>query len=81
MEIGKCHGVRHVVTAQNVTDGEVQFNAEFSSPLGAIVVVRTAAGALKAWDGIVTPEAGKVTIDNSGGVDWAATDTIDVIWF
>lgn len=81
MEIGKCHGLRHIATAGNVSDGSISFNADFSAPLGAIVVVRTAAGVLKAWDGVITIVGGKVNVDNGGGVDWAATDTLDVIFF
>jgi len=81
MEIGKCHGARHVVTAQNVTDTEISFNTDFSAPLGAIVVVRSAAGALIAWDGLIVIANSKVTIGNTGGVDWADTDTVDIIFF
>lgn len=82
MQIGKCHGARHVASAADVVAGTIKFNTDFSAPLGAIVVVRTAAGALKAWDGaIIIGTSGRVSIDNAGGVDWADTDTIDIIWF
>jgi hypothetical protein len=82
MQIGKCHGVRHTVSAGDVAAGVVQFNTDFSAPLGAIVVVRTAAGALVAWDGaIVIGNSGRVNVDNTGATDFAATDTLDVIWF
>ena len=81
MEIGKCHGSRYVVTAADVVAGDISFNADYSAPLGAIVVVRSSAGALKAWDGAIVTTPGKVTIDNAGGVDWAEDDTIDIIFF
>ena len=82
MQIGKCHGARHTASAADVAAGNVKFNADFSAPLGAIVVVRSAAGALKAWDGaIIIGTSGRVTVDNSGAVDFADTDTIDIIYF
>jgi len=82
MEIGKCHGVRHVATAADVAAGVITLNADFSAPLGAIVVVRSAAGVLKAWDGaIVIGSSGRVNIDNTGAVDFADTDTVDVVYF
>jgi hypothetical protein len=82
MQVGKCHGVRHTVTAADVAAGKVILNADFSAPLGAIVVVRTAAGALVAWDGaIVIGTSGRVNIDNTGAVDFADTDTLDVVYY
>ena len=81
MEMGKCLGARHVATAQNVTDGVIAFNTDSSAALGALVTVRTAAGVLKAWDGVITVGTDVVSVDNAGGVDWIATDTIDIVIF
>lgn len=81
MEMGKCLGIRHAVIPANVTAGLVGFNTDSSAALGAIVVVRTAAGVLKAWDGVIVVGTDRITVDNSGSVDWADTDTIDIVIF
>lgn len=81
MEIGKCHGARHLVTAADVTAGVVKFTTDFSAPLGAIVAVRDAAGAVKLWGGVITIVNGQVGVLNNGSVDFADTDKIDIIWF
>jgi len=81
MEMGKCLGLRHVVTAGNVSDAVIAFNTDSSAATGALVTVRTAAGVLVAWDGVITVGSDVVSIDNTGGVDWAATDTIDIVIF
>ncbi len=76
----KAKGLSHVVTGQNVTDGSIDmYVGHIDGPTTAIVQVRTAAGAAVAWDGVVTVGGGKVTVDNSGATDWAATNVIHVI--
>lgn len=77
----KVKGTRHVVTAADVTATTIDIKV--SDLIGAVqsaqVTVRTAAGVVKAWDGAVALGVdGVVTVDNTGAVDWAATDTIDV---
>jgi len=79
MEMGKCLGIRHTVTAADVTAGSVGFNVDSAQATGALATVRTAAGVLKAWDGLITVTGDLVTVDNTGAVDWVATDTIDVV--
>lgn len=81
MEVGKCLGKRFTVTAADVTAGSLRMVVDSAQLTGAIVVVRDAAGALKAWDGVATVTGDQVVIDNAGAVDWAATDTVDVIAF
>jgi hypothetical protein len=46
-----------------------------------IVQVRTAAGAIKAYDGAITTSGGVIYLDAAGSTDIAATDTITVIAF
>ena len=77
----KVKGMRHVVTAQNVTDGSIAFACPVINPINADVTVKTSAGAAKAWDGAVVVGDGVITVDNSGGTDWAATDVISIITF
>lgn len=43
-----------------------------------VVTVRTAAGAVKAWDGALSWSGGVIVMDNSGTTDVAATDVIFV---
>lgn len=79
MEMGKVHSFHHVVDAGDVSAGTISFGSDMLAPLGAIVALRDAAGALKAWDGAVVVANGLVTIDNTGAVDFADTDVVDVI--
>lgn len=80
MEMGKCAGVRHTVTAADVTAGAVVLDSDMLAITGGTVTVRDAAGALKAWTGTVTVGAsGRLNITNTGGVDFIATDTLDVV--
>ncbi len=81
-DFAKCKGLRHAVTAQNVTDTTIVFSSGIQGALkGAIVTVRTSAGVLVAWDGGITIVENRVTVDNAGAVDWSATDTIDLVTF
>ncbi len=79
MEMGKCKGIHHVVDADDVTDGSIGFNIDSQAATGAIATLRNAAGVLKAWDGVITVTSDTVTLDNSGSVDFAETDTFDVV--
>jgi hypothetical protein len=79
MEMGKVHSFHHVADAADVSAGTISFGSDMLAPLGAIAVVRTAAGVLVAWDGAIVVANGLVTIDNTGAVDFADTDVIDVI--
>lgn len=66
----------HVATAADVTATEINFQFDYANPAYAIVLVRTAAGAVKAWDGAITIAGNVVTVDNTGAVDFAATDVV-----
>ena len=79
MEMGRCQGIRRTVNAADVTAGSIAIQGQDLAPTGATAVVRTAAGGLKAWDGLLLVVANTVTLDNSGAVDWADTDTIDIV--
>ena len=48
-------------------------------PVSALVVVRTAAGAVKAWGGNTVLTADRVDVVNTGTVDIAATDVVTVL--
>lgn len=73
-----CLGAR-VPTATEVAIGNMHFRYNFA-PLSAIVAVRvTSTGVVKAWDGAVVISGNRITLDNAGSVDWAATDTVTVL--
>jgi len=76
---GVEHSVSRIPTAQEVATGTMHFL--FDSPptlLEAKVFVTSTPGVAKAWDGSVTISGNRLTIDNSGGVDWAITDTVRI---
>ncbi len=79
MEMGRCQGLRHTVSAADVTAGSIAVQGQDLAPTGATAAVRTAAGVVKAWDGALVVAGNTVTVDNAGAVDWAATDTIDIV--
>src|ERR1041385_679979 len=64
--------------AQEVAIGNMHFVFPFTVA-AALVQVRTSTGAAKVWDGLLTTSGGRVTLDNSGATDWAATDTVVVL--
>ena len=64
--------------AQEVAIGSMHFVFPFSV-LATLVQVRSSTGAAKAWDGVTTVSGARVTVDNTGSTDWAATDTVVVL--
>lgn len=76
-----------VPIAAEVTKGELYIPLDFAGAATSVTVsVRvTATGVEKVWDGattIVAPsgsDPGYVKLDNSGGTDWAVTDTIHYV--
>ena len=70
-----------VPTAQDVTMGNMHFAFDFT-PTVVIVQARiTATGIDKLWAGGYSLANDVVTVDNTGGTDWAVTDDITVIAF
>lgn len=68
-----------VPTATEVAVGNMHFQFNFA-PACAIAVVRvTSSGVLKAHDGALTISGNRVTLNNAGSTDWAATDTVTVL--
>lgn len=61
--------------AQEVTDGNMYFAFPFP-PTMARIAIRTSAGVIKTWDGVLSITGDVVKLDNSGSTDWAATDTV-----
>lgn len=71
--------VAMVPTAVEVLTGNLHVVFPFT-PAAVLIDVRvTSTGARKAWDGGYTITAGRVTLDNSGSTDWAATDTVTIV--
>lgn len=67
-----------VPTAQEVLTGTMHFIFPFQ-PKNPIVQVRvTSSGVPTAWVGAAIPNGNRLTLDNTGGTDWAATDTVTV---
>lgn len=64
--------------AQDVTLDHMVFDFAFT-PVSWMVQIRTAAGALKTWDGVATLSGNRVTVTNGGSSDWAATDIVTVL--
>jgi hypothetical protein len=71
---------KRVPNATEVALGNMHFLFDFT-PVAAIVLIAPTAtpGAYKIWDGVLTISGGRVTINNAGSVDWAATDDVVVI--
>ena len=70
--------VSRAAVAGEVTQAIMQF-ALGRTPTSVIAQVRTAAGAVKAWDGVLAIDEEVVTLDNAGAVDWAATDVVTIL--
>ena len=80
-QLAKPQGVslaQRVPTATEVAIGNLHFMFPFTVG-AAMVQVRTSSGAAKAWDGLLTLNGSRVTVDNSGVTDWAATDIVAVL--
>ncbi len=70
---------RRVPTAVEVALGNLHFYFPFTPTVArANVVVTATPGVAKAWDGAVTITGNRVTLDNAGTTDWAATDTVEL---
>lgn len=71
-----------VPTAAEVTKGSMLFKLDFTPSTYIVQVLITATGVAKGWVGGVTIDADPsgsgctVIVDNTGGTDWAATDTV-----
>ena len=76
------HTFSFTPTANEVTAGLMAIPLD-KVPTEAIVKVRDASGGIKAWDGVVSIDATNklVKLDNSGTVDWTATDKVNVLVF
>jgi hypothetical protein len=80
----KTHKMAHakrVPNAVEVAVGALHFELPFT-PTSVIVLVAPTAtpGAWKIWDGVPNIDGGHVLIDNAGSVDWASTDTMEVLF-
>lgn len=70
---------QRVPNAQEVALGNMHFVFPFTPTSVIVRVVTTATpGVAKAWDGGATVTGNRVTLDNGGATDWAATDTVQV---
>lgn len=65
--------------AQEVTLGNMHFALPFTPTQAIVQVVTTSTGVQKVWDGARIYATNRLTLDNSGSTDWAATDTLVVI--
>lgn len=66
-----------IVNTTEAALGDAHFYFPFA-PTAAVVQITTTAGAVKAYDGAVVMTGNRITVDNSGSSDWAATDVITV---
>jgi hypothetical protein len=74
---GMAMGAR-VPTATEVALGNLHFRFSFAVAAALVAVRVTSTGVVKAWDGAMTISGNRVTLDNAGSTDWAATDTVTV---
>jgi len=81
---GTAHGVKkygiqgRIPTATEVALGFIRFTFDFTPTKVRKWVVVAAGGADKAHDGAVAVLANRVSVDNAGAADWAATDIVYV---
>src|SRR3954468_1148150 len=81
---GEASGIRGLraaqrsPNAQEVAIGNMHFVFPFAV-LAVLVQVRSSTGAAKAWDGVTTISGARVSLDNAGATDWAATDNVVVL--
>jgi len=66
---------QRAAVAAEVTEGNAYFMFPFTV-VAAFCMVRTAAGAVKTWDGITSFTGQRVKMDNAGASDWAAGDIL-----
>lgn len=69
--------VARAANAQEVAIGNAHFVFPFTVGVAG-ASVRSAAGIPIAWNGAITISGNRVTLDNSGATDWAATDVLTV---
>lgn len=74
---GSAMGSR-VPTATEVAVGNMHFRYSFAVASAIAAVRVTSTGVAKAWDGALSISGNRVTLDNAGSTDWAATDTVTV---
>jgi hypothetical protein len=69
---------RYAVTAQDVLAGEIRFafGCTAIAAYGLDVLTAVADYTRIAWNGAVDTTGGRLTIDNSGGTDWAAGNVL-----
>jgi hypothetical protein len=70
--------IRRAAVATEVTMGTMQFVFPWTVA-AAIPILRAAAGTIKQWGGVLSLSGPVVTLTNNGTVDFADTDTFDVI--
>ncbi len=71
---------KRVPTATEVALGNMHFMFDFApTVLGVFVYVTATPGVAVAWAGGVTVTGNRVTLDNGGGTDWSASDTVLLI--
>ena len=73
----KVRAISYTVTADDVTATTIAFVCPYGVDAFE-VAVKDAAGAAVAWDGAATLAGNTITVDNTGGTDWAATNVITV---
>jgi hypothetical protein len=77
--LGKVIGIAHVPTAVEVELDHFYVDLDFTPSWVEVIVRTTATGIIVAWVGGVLISTNRITINNAGGTDWAATDTVYVI--
>lgn len=70
---------RRAPNATEVTLGNMEFQFDFPpKQVDVSVVVTATPGVALAWDGVATIVANRIQVDNTGGTDWATTNTVIV---
>lgn len=75
-EGGPYMTLSHVPTANEALVGQVDLILAFTPVVVLVEVITTATRARVAWDGVVTVDGSRITLDNSGGTDWTAAETL-----
>ena len=71
----------HIVTANDVSAGNIMISTGATTPRFKLVQVVTSVGANKAVDSLVTVSAGRLRLDFQGGTDPVAGDEVNwLIW-